>query len=454
MSMHSIQTFVDRIFLIRHSADEMAAALPAGIMSFTVTSFFIGTIGYVNTFVAQYIGAGRDNRVGPATWQGIYLALFAGGIVLLFIPLTEPLFRWFGHAPEVMRHEATYFRILCIASVPMLITTAGWSFYTGRGLTKVVLYVSMTATCVNIFLDYCLIGGRLGFPEWGIAGAAWATTAAHTTSMILFAILFFRRHHRRRFGIANARIDFDLLGRILRFGAPAGTQFMLDMTAFTLFMVFVGRISTQALLATNIAFEINFVALIPMFGFGTAVSILVGQAQGREEPHIAQRSTWSAFSLTFAYMALLALGLWQWPEVFLFPFSQNAADPQAFAEVVPLIKHLLCFVAIYCLFDTANIVFAAALKGAGDTRFVMIFSVTAHWLLMTLPCWLAIKFQWGPVGGLYVAWGFLTLFICILAVGFVMRFRQGKWKTMRVIEQTPSPPLPLPEVPTVELESP
>ena len=139
--------------------------------------------------------------------------------------------------------------------------------------------------------------------------------------------------------------------------------------------------------------------------------------------------------------------------MFIFPFSHYADDPQFFAEVVPLIKQLLCFVAIYCLFDTANIISSAALKGAGDTRFVMVFSITAHWVLMALPCWLAIKYQWGPLGGLYVAWGFVTLFVCVLAVGFLIRFCQGKWKTMRVIESLPSPPLPFPEVPGVEIET-
>jgi MATE family multidrug resistance protein len=102
--------------------------------------------------------------------------------------------------------------------------------------------------------------------------------------------------------------------------------------------------------------------------------------------------------------------------------------------VEPIIKNLLCFVAVYCIFDTGNIIFAAALKGAGDTRFVMLISVALSWLIMVLPDYFIIHYRWGPGDGLYLAWTFTSAYVCILAIIFWLRFLQGKWKTMRVIE--------------------
>src|SRR5512133_1558672 len=73
----TLQHFINRVFLVWYGRNEMAAALPSGMFSWTIVSFFIGAASYVNTFVAQYYGAGRHDRIGPAVWQSIYFALIA-----------------------------------------------------------------------------------------------------------------------------------------------------------------------------------------------------------------------------------------------------------------------------------------------------------------------------------------------------------------------------------------
>ena len=454
-SAHTLQMFIDRMFLTWYNLDAMSAAMPAGIVSFTFVSFFMGTIGYVNTFVAQYTGAQRHHRVGPAVWQGIFLALTAAFLMLGLIPAAPRLFTWFKHDPIVRGYEITYFKILILGSGPLLINTAISGFFTGRGKTWTVLYANLIATVVNICLDYCLIFGRFGFPRWGIAGAATATVIASVCSAALFAFLFLRPSLRRTYAtLSGARLEFALLGRLLRYGLPNGVQFMLDILAFTLFLIFVGRIDKTALTATNITFQINMLAFMPMVGLGMAVTIIVGQALGQNNPRLAQRTTWSAFWMTFTYMALVALGYWMIPSLFLYPFSINNTDPQEFAQVAHLARNLLMFVAFYCLFDTGNIIFAAALKGAGDTRFVMWISVVLSWIIMALPCYLAVKFQWGPRGGLYVAWSFATAYVCVLALAFLLRFLQGRWKSMRVIEAAlPSVSPAIVELPPTEIDA-
>ena len=96
-SAHTIQMFVDSIFLARHSQEEMAAAVQASILSFTVICLFLGIAQYVNAFVAQYTGASRWHRVGPAVWQGVHFSFASGILILGLIPLAEPFFNWVGH---------------------------------------------------------------------------------------------------------------------------------------------------------------------------------------------------------------------------------------------------------------------------------------------------------------------------------------------------------------------
>ena len=89
------------MFLSWYSPQALAAALPTGILSFTLISLFMGTSGYVSTFVAQYIGASRPERVGPAMWQGMYFALIGGVLLASTAFFSKPLFSFVGHSPEV-----------------------------------------------------------------------------------------------------------------------------------------------------------------------------------------------------------------------------------------------------------------------------------------------------------------------------------------------------------------
>ncbi|MBN1765169.1 MAG: MATE family efflux transporter [Sedimentisphaerales bacterium] len=457
MNLYTIQTFVDRVFLMSHSTAEMAAAFPAGLMGFAFACLFTGTVGYVNTFVAQYTGAGRDQRVGPAVWQGLFFASAASFVLVLIRYTAEPIFNWLGHDPEVRAHEIVYFRIICLGRIPLLMATTLSCFFTGRGRTWVVLAVDMVAVAVNIVLDYGMIYGRLGFPEWGIFGAGLATGIANIAAALVYLLLFLKKDHRRRYATtAGARWDRDLFARLMRFGLPNGVHFMIDVLAFTLFVGFMGRLGKTVMAATNIAFDINCIAYIPMIGVGTGVIVMVGQALGKDNPDLAQRSIWSGFILCYFYKIVLAIGFVLIPDVFMYPFARAAqeSNPAEFVEIAAMVRRFLIFVAIYSLFEPGNIVFAAGLKGAGDTRFVMIISMLLHWLVMTIPTYLAVRFGWGPGEGLYLGWIFITAFVCMLAVSFLLRLLQGKWKSMRVIEAVPpAGHSTLPELPTTEIDS-
>jgi MATE family multidrug resistance protein len=435
-SAYTIQMFIDRVFLMWYSSDAMAAAMFSGMADFTIYSLFLGTALYVNTFVAQYDGAGRVHRVGAAVWQGIYFSIGAGLLMAAVAPFAGTIVGWAGHEAAVQRQEATYLQILLIGSLPALLSSVLGCFYTGRAKMWTVMWVNVGGTVVNIVLDYAWIFGHWGFGRRGIAGAAWATVAASVFTVMAFTMLFLRQEYREKYQtFAGWRLDGELFMRMMRFGVPSGVQFMLDIIGWSLFLAFIGRINMLSLTATAIAFQINTLAFMPMIGFSTAVSTLVGRYLGADTPSLAARSTWSAMGMTMAYMMAVALGYWLLPDVFMYPFAANA-DTAQFAMLRPLVMNLLLFVAFYSLFDSGNLIFSAAVKGAGDTRFVMIMSVVLSWVVLIAPSYLAIRLV-GGLQGLYLAWTAATAYVCLLAVAFMLRFIAGKWKTMRVIEVAP-----------------
>ncbi|MBT4501619.1 MAG: MATE family efflux transporter [Gemmatimonadetes bacterium] len=430
----SVQHFIDRVFLTWHSTAALAAALPAGMASFTFLSLFMGIVGYANTFVAQYIGARRPERVGPAVWQGIYLALVSGLLALIPAAFATPLFDLIGHDAVIRQEETEYFRILCYGTGPQVLSTAASCFFSGRGQTWVVLAVNVVAISVNILLDYGLIFGHWGLPAMGIAGAAWATNIGLMIAALSFLGLFLRRQYREEFATLRGwRFDPKLFRRLLRFGGPNGLNFMLDIMAFSLFILVVGKLGPIPLAATNLAFNVNSLAFMPLIGCGIAISTMVGQRLGRDAPAEAEYCTWTGSHIAFAYMGTMVLGYVFLPEFFLSPFDLRAQDAD-FIEARDTAIILLRFVAIYCLFDAFYMVFTAALKGAGDTRFIMWVSVTMAWAIMVIPSFVALTY-FGA--GLFVLWGFICAFIIIMGMVFFFRFRAGKWKSMRVIEQTP-----------------
>ena len=158
--------------------------------------------------------------------------------------------------------------------------------------------------------------------------------------------------------------DAALLRRLLRYGVPNGVNFMLDIMAFTLFLLIVGRLGAHELAATNLAFNINSLAFMPLIGCGIAVSTMVGQRLGREAPEEAEHCTWTGVHFALLYMGCMSLGYLLIPDVFLSPFGMRA-EGEDFLAARDLARDLLRVVAIYCVFDAFYMIFTAALKGQG-----------------------------------------------------------------------------------------
>ncbi len=433
-SLWTLQIALDRIFLSRAGGDGVGAAMVTAALFWTPITLFQYMANYATTFVAQYIGAGQPQRVGPAVWQALYVSVAGGLLFLGLVPLAHPLIALGGHLPLLQEMEATYFRCLCFAALPILVTAAAGSFFSGRGDSTTVMWINAAGLVVNAPLAYAWIFGRWGLPAWGIAGAGWATVVGSATSAGLAFVLMLRPRYRAVYHtVSGWRPEGDLMRRLLRYGFPNGLQVALDILAFTFFLFLLGWLGEVQLTASSIAFTLNMIAFLPAMGVAQAVTVLVGQRLGENRPAVAERSTWTGLRIAMSYMAAVA-GLYVLaPGVLVWAFRSDN-KPEEWAEVAALVPVLLRFVAVYSLFDSMNLIFSFALRGAGDTRFVTVVALALSWPVMVLPTYAAWKFGWG----LYWAWTFASTYVILLALTFCLRFRQGKWRTMRVIETVPA----------------
>lgn len=437
MGSTTLMQFTDRVFLARHNVAELAASVPGGIVSFLLVAFFLGVMTCVGVLVAQYHGACRPERVGAALWQGVWFSLASGLLLAAVAGLGGPLFELAGHPLAVRGLETDYFRILTLGGGFIVLATALSGYFSGLGRTVAVMVVNLLGAAINIPLDYALIFGHFGAPEMGIQGAALATVLGSVATCLLFALLLLlspeaEARHRVR---SAWRLEPEMLLRLLRIGLPAGVQFFLDIMALTGFTLLVGRMGLVPLSATNIAFSINGLTYLPVIGLSIAVSILVGRSQGQGRPDYARRATGNSLFLALLWMVAVGLlfVLAPGPLLDLFQSGVIASDEAPpFAEIRATGVILLRYVALYSLLDAVSIIYFGALKGAGDTRFVMLTMLLASLGVLIAPTWVLVA---SGLGGIHGPWLCLSAYILALAVSFGLRFRSNVWARRRVIEK-------------------
>lgn len=439
MASFTLMQFIDRMFLARHGSVSLRAALPAGILAFTLTVFFQTLAGYAGTFVAQYHGAGRKAECARATAQGIWLALITWPLGLALIPVGIGLLTAAGHPADVLEAEIVYLSILMLGCGFWSLTHAVSGFFSGRGDTRTPMFASLVANLANIVLDYALIFGKWGFPAWGIAGAAVATVISSMLGMVILLALYYRPRIRTEYGTwSGRRFDWVLMKPLLRFGTPAALQTLQDVGAFAFFVVLLGRLPEADMAASNIAFSINNIAFMPLLGMGMAATIVVGQYQGARDPATAERAGRTAMNIGWIYMSVIALSFLLLPEFYFSLFTGEREGMVSMADVMPTGRWLLIMMAVWGLLDAINLIVSGALRGAGDTRFVLTATSLAIWLVwipgeLVILLWLE--------AGLIAAWLWMTVFVFLLAGVFWVRFRRGRWKSIEMIRRDPPAPI-------------
>jgi MATE family multidrug resistance protein len=430
MAGNAVMMFADRIFLARYSAVCIQAALPAGLMSFMVLAFLQNIVHYSGTFVAQYYGSGARAACARAMAQGIWLAVLCIPLLILSIPLGYWLFEFAGHAPEVIAAERSYYLTLTIGSLFIPFGAAFSGFFTGRGYTRLVMIANLIGNAANVALDPILIWGAGPIPELGIVGAGIATACGQFVILAILAIALIRERHfatayRRRVTFA---VKFPLMLRIVRFGVPSGGHVLLDISTFTIFVFLTGRLDELSFAVSNIALSINHLIFAPLMGIAIAATVLVGQRIGAQDLVGATRAGGKCLLIGLGYICISLLLIAPFHEYILhFFYAENA--PFAYEDYLRVGKMLVFLFLFWATGDACNIILGGALKGAGDTRFVM--HVTGF---ISVVLWVPAIFILYSLGqGIIPLWWTMPGYVFLAAGTFLWRFFHGDWKKHNLI---------------------
>lgn len=437
--LFSLTIFVDRLLLYAYSDTAAAGAMGAGTMFWAMTCGPVGLLSITSTFAAQYLGVDRIDRAFRVVIQGMLVAIALGPLILVGVLASGWFFRTF-HDPALVEAETTYFHWLAVGAWATILVAPLNGLFAGTGRPMVMLKVDAVITALNAFLDYALIFGAFGLPRWGVAGAGLATSIALVTKLLLMLAFASRRdwdcppvagQPAQKLGLFDPSWSWDreLMGRLLRYGWPAAVSSMAEAASFCIIVVLVGKLGEIPMAATTLALGVNMIAFIPMYGLGQAVGVLVGQRLTSQHADLAKRSVRSGLMIGIAYSSLFALAYGLIPHQVLNVYAWGT-EPARFEEMRPIVIPLLWFIAAYCIFDAIQIIFVAALKGAGDTSYILWGNVLCGSVSVLVGKLCGDYLH----GGLYWWWGIITFWVLSLAAIFGARYRHGGWLSKRVIE--------------------
>jgi len=312
--------------------------------------------------------------------------------------------------------------------VLVLLRNAFGGFFIGIGRTRIVMVSNVVAMAVNIPLNWLLISGNLGFPALGMVGAAIGTIGGSVVGLLILVGAYLSKQVDSTYRTRQAwRFVPSMLKRLMRYGTPAGVELFLNLLAFNLFVQLMHSYGSDVAAATTITFNWDIVAFIPMLGLGFATTAIVGQFIGARDPDGAQRVTLLSLRVAYIYSGSMMVIFFTAAPQLVTVFSAGFGDP---AAVSSLASTMIRLAGLYTVADSTQLVFAGALRGAGDTNWVMRASVILHWIFATIAIVLIRVITAPPV----LVWIFFIVFVLSLGVTMVLRFRGGVWKTKSVIE--------------------
>lgn len=427
----SVTLFTDRTLLYWTSESAASAAMGAGTVYWSLICLPMGLLGYVSTFVSQYRGAQQWSRIGAVYQHAMTLAWIIVPVLVLAMLGARQLFTWAGHAGELIEPETMYLRVLLMGGIGVLFYSVQSGLLTGQGRTRAVLALDAIATVVNLILDAILIFGFGPIPALGILGAGLATSISFWLKIPLASWIIARDQQLvKEFRVGHwVAWEVDTFRRLIKYGTPAGLQLLAEAGCFSLIMLQVGRMGEQAMAATTLALGLNVLAFVPMIGMGIGVGVMVGQHLTEGRIDLARRTVVCALGITTLYTAIFALSLGLAPNLMLSIYAMGTPH-ERFEAMRPLLVPLLQIIAFYCVVDGWQVVFVGAIKGAGDTWFVLLatFFVSASAVLT------GIWSQWYFGASLMLWWYVIAGWVAVMGSVFGMRYLSGSWESKRVIE--------------------
>ena len=428
----TIMQFVDRLMVSRLGTNELAAILPAGVVSFLPGSFAIGVLTSVSTFTSQSFGRGENRECPKYCWQGIYMGLAYFAIVIAIMwPWSGWIFKAMGHEGAIIEMEVVYLRIMLYSQMIAVLIHASSQFFMGVHRPVITMYAAIIGQLVNVGCNYVLIFGKFGFPQMGIRGAAWGTFIGIVVGAGIRMWVFMGSGINEKFhSRSSLRPDPGKMKDLLKVGLPAGFGLMVNVSLWAMILLgLVGRFGKEAVAATSAVFSYINISVMPIVGIGTALTAAVGKSIGAGRNDIAKKQTSICLRIGLTYMGFVGLCFFVFRDNLMAMWSTDS-------KVIDTgVKILIC-AAIFQVFDAATIIYNGSLRGAGDTVWIAAMSAIGAIVILGGGGWVILNYfeELGIIG----PWIAATVNIIAVGIANRWRFKSGRWMEIDLFRQRPA----------------
>ena len=386
--IQNIIRVTDTAFLGRVGETELGAA---GIGSVFYMTFMMLGIGYgvgAQILVARRYGENNLPEIGKTTEHAFYfLILFSITVIGLLEVFLPNIFTLLISSETIYQASLDYVYIRIWGLIFAFTNFTFRGIYIGIAKTKVITLTTAAMALINVFFDYVLIFGKLGFPEMGIKGAALASVIAEFIAMLTFIFYTLRKIDYKAFRLFSfQKFEKKLFGTVLNISLPVMAQNFLSFAGWMFFFLFVEKLGERPLAISNIIRSIYVIMLVPIMGYSFATNSLVSFVIGKGAKEEAMKIVEKAIRMCFISVAIMVTLIAFFPTPVLSVFTD---DPGLIQESIPVL-YVICGTSF---FIGLGFVLFHSVSGTGNTKAALLIEAVIFIIYVILTYHLAIVWE-------------------------------------------------------------
>ena len=418
----TIINFTDTAFLGHLGVVALGASMLAGLFYLLFTTVAAGFAIGIQIIVARRFGERNYGRIGVIFEHGSLFVLVLGSLlfsVLYFF--SDHLLLWLIDSPGIYEASVEYVNYRQFGILFVCFNYLYRALYVGISNTKVITYSTIIMAVVNIFLDYCLIFGNLGFPQMGVGGAALASLCAEVSAFIFFTVYSYITLRGNEFGMFKSyRLESELMGRILRISTPTMVQKLFSFGVWFVFFVLIEKMGETAAGISSITRSVYLILITPCFAFSTTtntlVSRIIGEGQMQQVFPTINKVLMNCLLSTIFIVVLAA--------IFPVQIAGIYTDDLAFAKLVVPSILVVCAGTLFQGFGNA---YFEAVSGSGNTS-AALYLETGVLVFYVVYIWFMTHFT----TRVELVWTAEILYGALLGIVCFLYMKLAKWDKKRI----------------------
>lgn len=387
---------IDNMMVGAVGAVPLAAAGVANPVFFLVASIGIGIFSAISPLVAKHFSATENKKeCGQILFAGMKLSILVGGLITATLLLLSTYFSIFQQPVEVEQQAKPYLRVIATSAVPMMFFLAVKHFSDGLSIVRPAMHITLVGLLANVFGNWVLIYGNLGFSPMGLYGSGLSTLIARVLMACLMIVYVLESKHFRDYipNILKPVPTRRWIRQILRLGIPSGMQYFFELGAFTGVAIIAGWIGVYALAAHNIILSLATFTYMIAAGVSFAGAIRVGLQAGKYEATQVRRSGVASLLLVGILMLCSSLLLLYFGEYVVRLYTQDES-------VIALATSVIYVFLLYQLADGVQAVGVGILRGIFDVNIPTAITIFAYWVVcLPVAYLLANEVDWAVLAG-------------------------------------------------------